>query len=248
MKPCQNTDSCAKQNAIDELRGRYPWPTTRPDFKEIDWSLDGGGRWLIEKCLRDRNIRIILEIGSFLGGSVRHWLKVCPEAIVIAVDPWSSDWDVSKYAKDNGKSRWIVDQLARPEGFYQTFLANLWDLRQNVIPVRGYSPGVLEEVASLGIQPDLVYLDSDKVGDEISLCHQLFPGAIMTGDDWEWTDENGEIPIRKPVMRFCEEHGRFLIAENATWMIDDQPPSLSFRFRTWRRALKQRRREQRKVA
>ncbi|MEM6692214.1 MAG: hypothetical protein AAF664_22485 [Planctomycetota bacterium] len=224
---------------LKELRQRYPWPQIQPDFFPIRWSLDGGGRWMVEQRIRERKLRIILEIGSFLGGSVEQWLQIDPNLIVIAVDPWP-ECDIADYARRSGRSEEEATQLERPDGFYQTFLSNFWNQRDRVIPVREYSPAVLHELALLGLRPDLIYLDCDKSGTEIELCHKLFPNALMTGDDWQWQNEAGEFPIREPVEAFCKQHDRYLKTENATWIIDDQPPSLSFRFRTLRRSIKQR--------
>ena len=105
----------------------------------------------------------------------------------------------------------VAKQLGRENGFYQTFLTNLWDNQDRVIPVKEYSPAILYELSSMGLEPDLIYLDSDKVGTEIELCRELFPNAIMTGDDWCWTNEDGECSIRQPVYDFCDKRE---LAEN----------------------------------
>lgn len=222
---------------IDELQARFPWPADHPNVQPIDWSLDGGGRWMVQQLLRRRNLKVVLEIGVFLGGSVRNWLSSSDDVVVVAVDPWPDSWDVASIARKMGKSDEVIAQLSAPDGMYKTFLANLWDQQSRVIPVREYSPGILHQLCEMGLQPDLIYLDSDKTGDEIELCHQLFPNAIMTGDDWGWCDESGGFPIRKPVEEFCRVNNRYLRVENATWVIDTQPASASFRLRTFRRSL-----------
>ena len=241
--------SADQVSVLKTLATRYPWPETRPDFFPIRWSLDGGGRWMVEQKLRrkKKKSKVVLEIGCFLGGSVENWLQASPDVTVVAVDPWP-ECDIADYARRNGRSEEEAVQLEREDGFYQTFLANFWDQRDRVIPVRDYSPGILTELAEAGLKPDLIFLDSDKSGVEIERCHELFPGALMTGDDWHWKNDAGECPIREPVERFCRLHNRFLKTENATWVIDDEPPSLAFRLRTMRRALKQRIKSRRRAA
>ena len=233
---------------ITELRQRYPWPTQHPGVPPIDWSLDGGGRWMVQQVLRRRKLKVVLEIGCFLGGSILNWLEASQDVIVVAVDPWPDSWDVASIARDLGKSEAVIEQLSASGGMYHTFLANLWDYQDRVIPVREYSPGILHTLAEEGLKPDLIYLDSDKLGTEVELCHELFPGAIMTGDDWGWTNEAGEYAIRKPVQDFCRSHDRHLRVENATWIIDTEPPSLAFRLRTFRRHLKQKLKSRRPAA
>lgn len=234
--------------SLETLRQQYPWPDNRPDFAPVQWSLDGGGRWLVQEKLRRPEFNLVLEIGSFLGGSIHDWLSVSPDIHVVAVDPWPETCGVAQYAREQGKGEEVAKQLERPDGFYQTFLANFWELRDRVIPVRGYSPAVLHELAELRLRPDLIYLDSDKVGGEIELCHKLFPGAVMTGDDWGWKGESGDFPIRQPVTDFCETRNRFLKVEGATWVIDTEPPSVRFRFRSWRRSLKTKMKTRRRAA
>jgi len=236
------------RSALRTLAERYPWPEQRPDFRPIDWSLDGGGRWLVEKKIRPKSHPIVLEIGCFLGGSIRNWLSASPHAQVVAVDPWPESWDAAEYARRYDRPQWEIEQLSRDDGFYQSFLAALWDQRKRVIPVREYSPDILRTLSDLGLRPDVIFLDSDKVGTEIEICRELFPGAIMTGDDWGWRNEAGEYPIREPVQRFCQQNGRYLKVENATWVIDTDPPSVAFRLRTLRRSLKRRLREIRRGA
>lgn len=192
---------------------------------------------MVQQLLQRRKLSIVLEIGCFLGGSINNWLDASDDVVVVAVDPWPDSWDVASIARKLGKSDAVIEQLSMSDGMYHTFLANLWDRRDRVIPVREYSPGILHTLSEIGLRPDLIYLDSDKLGNEIELCHRLFPSAIMTGDDWGWTNESGEYAIRKPVKEFCRTHDRYLRVENATWVIDTEPASLSFQFRTLRRSL-----------
>jgi hypothetical protein len=113
------------------------------------------------------------------------------------------------------------------------FLANLWDYRERVIPIRGNSPDMLFEIHRLGAEPDLIFLDADKEGREIEICHELFPNATMTGDDWWWGRDrwwraDKGYPIRKPVKDFCRQNRRFLKTSYQTWVIDDEPPTFEY--------------------
>ncbi len=230
--------SAENQAALRLLRQRYRWPITRPNLDPIDWSLDGGGRWMVSELIQRNEINLILEVGSFLGGSIRKWLAASPTVNVVAVDPWPACGDLEQFAREQGQSEATAQQLGRENGFYQTFLANLWDNQDRVIPVRECAPAILYELSAIGLAPDLIYLDLDPVGNEFELCHQLFPNAIMTGDNWHWRNESGESPIRKPIYDFCQTHSRYLKVERATWIIDHEPPSLAFQIRSFRRALK----------
>jgi hypothetical protein len=206
-----------------QLQERYPWPGERPDVKPIDWSVDYGGRDLITNLIARRKLRMVLELGVFLGGSARQWLMASPDVLVVAVDPWPEITSATHQFYFNhpiGRRHW--DQLTAPHGGYRTFLSSLWNLRQRIVPVRAGSMTVLPELHALGLRPDLVYLDTDKTGQEISLCEALFPEALISGDDWYWQDGR-QFPIRVPVTESCRRRGYHQKQVDNTWLIDSHP-------------------------
>jgi len=71
------------------IRDRYPWPDIPTSIQPYIVSLDGGGRHLVDSLIEKDAVRMILEIGSFLGGSTHRWLACSPYHQVIAVDPWN---------------------------------------------------------------------------------------------------------------------------------------------------------------
>lgn len=211
------------------LRERFPWPEQKPACKSIHWSLDYGGRGLVTRLIRERRLKVVLEIGVFLGGSVRQWLAASPDVVVIAVDRWSIPPEQNDFVLRKSSEE-VRRVLRDPELFYQAFLSTLWDERDRVVPVRGESIDMLHELHALGVRPDLVYLDADKEGGEIALCEKLFPGLLISGDDWYWGADQG-LPIRRPVREFCRANGRHLKQVAMTWVIDVQPATLAERCR-----------------
>lgn len=75
------------------------------------------------------------------------------------------------------------DQLCAPEGVYRSFISSMWDVRHRIVHVRGMAVAVLPELHSLGLRPDMAYIDADKKGHEIRVCDELFPAAVIAGDD-----------------------------------------------------------------
>ncbi len=218
-----------KDAALTALRAQYPWPNDCPAVAPIDWALDGGGRHLVLEMIEKHSVRLIVEIGVFLGGSLKMWLAASPEIVVVAIDPWNdgivASWE--DFARATGRPVSEALQLEEPSGCYRTFLRNLWEERHRVIPVRGKSPDKLHDLHAAGLRPDLVYIDSDKSGRELEVCEALFPGAIICGDDWQWGPERG-YPIRRPVRAFCRKHGRYLRVDHHTWVIDTERPPFRY--------------------
>lgn len=210
--------------SIVKLRKHFSWPQNKPDFNEVEWQLDGGGKHLVCNQITVDKPFLIIEIGSFLGSSIKIWLNKSPNVYVISIDPWEDGWP-EDYAKEHGRDN-VGLQFSRKDGLYMTFLSSLWEYKNQIFPVRGKSPDKLYELSEMGIEPDLLYFDSDKVGDDIQIAHELFPNAIITGDDWSWGINEG-YPIRKAVKTFIKNNNYKVVSYKATWIIKQS--QLSFK-------------------
>jgi hypothetical protein len=224
----------AAGSSVNRLAKQFPWPAQRPSLRRVDWGLDAGGKKLVKDLIRKLpRDSVVLEIGSFLGGSALQWLQCSGQFTLICVDPWVYRNSIRRFAIRQGQPEWVVRQIDQPDGGYLTFLNNLWEYRHRVIPMRGCSQEMLPLIAAAGVRPSLIYLDADKTGREIEPCHALFPEAIITGDDWwfgvdRWRRPDEGYPIRRPVRAFCRRHGRYLRTSKMTWVIDTQPPPLAW--------------------
>lgn len=236
---------------LNQLRIQHPWPSRRPDVPSVPWVMDYGGRELIRHLIDRRNIRIIVEIGAFVGGSVRQWLEASSDVVVVAIDPWPQLKGSNPFYDSHPVGRAHASQLREPDGLYHAFLATLWQERERVIPVRGTGQQMLPALFELGLRPDLVFLDADKTAIELNICDDLFPEAIVCGDDWLWCDGK-RFPSQRPVRECAQRRGRTLKCVSNTWLIDDRPWSIDERrlwfsglptamrrrFTAWRRALR----------
>lgn len=218
--------------SLETLAARYPLPSERPDKKPFYWSLDGGGREIIQDLIRERDVRLMAEVGVFLGGSTIQWLDAKQDLTVIGVDPWdlgdrlpdyferSADiYSGERLVYSEGLDRKSLrKQLIGPESFYQCALSNLWNYRDRFIAMRNKSPQALYEISDHGVMPELVYIDSDKNGEELEVIRELFPEAIISGDDWLWGADKG-FPIQKAVRPFAERHGLEIVSKAASWYL-----------------------------
>jgi hypothetical protein len=221
---CEN--ATMRRDGLEALRRAHPWPEHRPSVAPLSWALDGGGRRLVVDVLRHYDVSLMLEIGVFFGGSVSRWLEEVSDLQVVAMDPWEGAW-WAEYATIHGHKA-HREQLAAQDGPLETFYATMWDQRDRIIPVRGASPETLHELAAHGVDPELVYIDANKDGAELELCRELFPHAILSGDDWDW-DQDGAYPIREPVRTFARLHGLHLETDANTWVLWPETPPRSHR-------------------
>jgi len=55
---------------IAELSTLYPWPKVNLDkLKPFYWSIDGGGKSLVDNVIAENKVTLMAEIGVYLGGS-----------------------------------------------------------------------------------------------------------------------------------------------------------------------------------
>jgi hypothetical protein len=205
------------EGVVERLKEVFLYPRVDSSVKSFLWSIDGGGRELIEQMIVDKDVRLLLEIGSFLGGSAERWLRASPNLVVVCLDPWLDAW-AGNYVAKHGYAE-LRDQLNRENGFFMTFLANLWNYRARVVPVRKKSPEGLLDLFLFDLQPDLIYIDANKASDSIRVCHQLWPSAILTGDDWNWSKEGGKAPVQEAVTKLASAHGCEILQQKETWVL-----------------------------
>jgi len=217
------------RTVLAELRHRFPWPTRQPEVSPVLWEMDYGGRELIKKLILQRSPRVIVEIGAFVGGSIRQWLAASPDSTIVAIDPWYQISGPVPFFDTHPVGHAHGRQLRETDGLYRAFLSTLWEHRERVIPVRGTGCEMLPALHSAGLQPDLIFIDADKQAAEIQLCDELFPEAIVCGDDWLWCDGK-RFPTQRPVRDSARRRGRILKVVSNTWLIDDTPWTIEERW------------------
>ena len=214
---------------LDCLRQKYPRPYVddiTPYFITLAHT-EFSGRELVFDLLNSGEIKLMVEVGSFLCGSATQWLSCSDSLEVITIDPY--DFDIGSWIKEN----WInnhgvrecfstvdVKGLVRSlkvNGGYLQAIANAKEYGARMIPMRAKSPAALHEISSLGITPDIVYFDSDKLLNDLQIAHDLWPNAILCGDDWNWGDG---FPVRKLISEFCQKNQYTYSAKDATWVIE----------------------------
>lgn len=168
---------------LESLRAAYSWPSQPPnvpaDFGPL-WYVDSDrGHTGVLKRIVPRETRVIMELGSFVGRSTAAFLRLFPQADVIAIDTWRGSPGFPTHEP-------IANLLPR---MHETFLANLWPHRQRLIPIRADTLTGMRIVKEFGVVPDVVYVDADHetqaVIDDLYCILELFPTAQIVGDDWK---------------------------------------------------------------
>ena len=218
---------------MDALRRDNPWP-------EFEWgcvdpfyvSLDAGGRELVVQQLARKENPLMVEIGCFLCGSAQLWLNASQNLTLVGVDPWDTNW--ARYVHEIASSTHMKKALDQIEdvgrlaanlmkyGNYVLALNNVRMFKDRFIPVRRRSPEALQYLKARGIEPDLIYIDALKGRVDVEIALELFPDAIVCGDDWNWRNLDGELQMQNSVLEVAKERGLSVVADRATWILVEE--------------------------
>ena len=139
----------------------------------------------------------IIELGSWLGRSGEYFARSAPNAVIFAVDLWDNDVILAdKHYCSNPENLAILN--VGP--LHDRFMSNMWEYKysikngtaRGIVPVHMDAIEGLELLKNAGVKPDLVYVDAshhyDGVYRDIKKTLELFPGAHIVGDDYDYPD------------------------------------------------------------
>jgi hypothetical protein len=214
---------------LEVLRSRFLWPNISDLNGHLPylWSLDGGGREIVTDLIKRVQPRLMLEVGTFLGGSALRWLEANPDLTLIVMDTWhdgAAQWIDTCIAE---RPSWLPDveplrpisEVLKQYGFEAVALHNLRQYRNRVIPVKMQCRDGYANVREY-VKPDIIYIDADKQPEDYLLAHELFPQARLCGDDWTWQDPNGSYPVREYVARIAGLRNCAILVKDATWVLE----------------------------
>lgn len=170
--------STDKFKIIKSIRQDFPFPDECPKVKENlhGWFGEGNKRLLL-RYIRGTT-KIVFEFGAWLGLSTKFILDATPsDCLVISIDHWEGGATIKNSEK--------YDELI--ESSYDTFIKNMWDYRDRLIPLRMDGNEAMHYLHKKGLVPDLIYLDMDHeyipVKKDLDILTNYFPKSVIVGDD-----------------------------------------------------------------
>ena len=174
---------------LEQLKKQFQWPEEKPDlpFDEHGWFTEDN-KVSLKQFIKSDTL-VILEIGAWLGKSTR-WLLNESKAIVITIDTWEGSKEHKPKEVEDNSLNFFNECKNRLPILYDQFIANCWDYKASLIPVKLSSPLGIDVVGDYGVRPDLIYLDGsheylDVMADLRSIKKQ-FPDARLVGDDYNF--------------------------------------------------------------
>lgn len=143
------------------------------------------------------NVRVCLEIGSYLGASayfISAALSNKNNGKLFCIDTWNND-AMSEGVKDT----------------YGSFIWNISPFRSFIFAVRGFSVEVVEHVANETQELDLLFIDGDHSYKGVKADWEAYrrflkPGSIVVFHDWGWAEGVKKV-IREDVRQLVYEFG-----------------------------------------
>lgn len=155
---------------IQKLLKERAWPPQKPNFPfdERGWFPKSNQETLLRFLNKDT--KLIIELGSWLGLSTRWMLDQAPNAAIIVIDHWKGS----------------PDTVEVEENLYEKFLSNCWDYKERIIIYKDETTKILPNLQTLGLAPDLIYVDAghdyDSASKDIRLCMGF--DCSVVGDDF----------------------------------------------------------------
>jgi hypothetical protein len=184
---------------LRQLAQRFPWPERCPDnpFDRRGWFSELHMQAFLR--LLPREPSLILEVGSFLGASLRFMMEIRPDSFFIAMDPF-------RFSSEQKNGLHVYD-------FRNNFYTNCWNYRDRLVAIPLESPEGFPVLSELGVRPDVVYIDglhnyASVKGDARSSL-ALNPDVLLIGDDYS-DPESITCGLRDAVADVARETGRQL--------------------------------------
>jgi predicted O-methyltransferase YrrM len=168
-------------------------------------------------------IRIVVEVGSFMGksatmiGTVLREENRWSDAVLLCIDTWLGGLEHWHELREM-----MHIEYGRPT-VYEQFMANIIaaNLTRHVIPFSTTSILGARFLLGKKVYPQLIFLDSAHLQGETYVELELYwlllqPGGILLGDDWSWP------PVRCDVLRFTQVTGLNYTVVGNLWYINKQ--------------------------
>lgn len=165
-----------------------------------------------------RDVKTILEVGTWKGYSASKWLEAAPNSKLYCIDTWLGALEFYTEPMDIRN----LDLIDGYPSVYYTFACNMVHLgfADRVYPITQPSTFAWEYLQKLGMHFDFCYIDaSHRYKDVLEDLTNYYPLAnLVAGDDYDWDDDvRGN--VQKAVNQFAAENNLTVITNGREWYL-----------------------------
>jgi predicted O-methyltransferase YrrM len=154
----------------------------------------GSSHPYFQKYIELTKPKLIVEVGTWLGGSAVHMARLLraaglKDSCIICIDTWLGS---SEHFLNAPERRQLKIANGRAT-FYDDFMRNVVEhgLQDIILPFSITSVAAAEVLRECNLKPDLIYLDGDHTVRGFRADLELYwdilrPGGILLGDDFDW--------------------------------------------------------------
>lgn len=213
----------ATEGLLERLHRRNPYAGFPLDRWPQDLQGWGSQHRLINLMIEQVRPRLIVEVGSWKGGSAVHMAdearRLGLDTTILCIDTWLGSPGI--YLRRDHTYDSLNFRHGYPRLYFQ-FIANVLHggHQETIVPLAQTSDNAIEILRGLGVRPSLVYLDAaheyEPVKKDISNYFSILADdGVMIGDDFNRRRWPG-------VVKAVEEYA----AENALELFVDSPKFL----------------------
>ena len=200
----------------ETLKELFVWPLEMPNVPKDNHHWFGeGNRIALDYLIDELNPEFILEMGSWTGaGSTSFILNKAPNSHLVCIDHWGSDLSVHDKQKAWDST---PEEINRMKTLWETFLVNTWEHKHHLTPIRKTTVDGLQFLKPLNIPFGLIYVDAhhdyESVLHDIKVAGEIWPNAIICGDDYRWPDGG----VARAVNEYAEANNLNVNGSDQCW-------------------------------
>lgn len=157
-----------------------PWPKQKPSLKP------SSSRWFnqhhaatFRQLIKPHGSGLYLEVGTWTGmGSTKFVAETFPELSLICIDTFEGSEEHQRIEAYKPIAAKLWDH----------FCVNHWHNQHRLFPLRVRSTAGMQAVATIGLEPDVIYIDAahdaESVYLDLKAALECFPKAVIVGDDY----------------------------------------------------------------
>lgn len=162
---------------------------------------------IFEAIISQIEPRVIIEIGTWLGGSALTMAEICKEldldTTIICVDTWLGGYGEIK----EGKYKELMYMKNGYPGLYWQFLANVLHrgLDNMIVPIANTSSIGARIIKDCGLKADIIFVDGSHLEEDVYRDMKDYYPLLRDENSQMFGDDLHSEPIERAVKRFCKD-------------------------------------------